>query len=350
MSILELPHKIKIVEPSTAASHRKLLAITHLLDTQHNYLYIAMSNEGSFSADFYSQRLRPLLNRFPDTDCIVLDFSYDPCAGIESNIKLWPQEIQLLILINDFEYMFDNNHSSIVYHNPFIQQYKQQVHQTHNNKKTNPISCLNGVVRKSRVELFNKLRTTANFNKMIFSLGAVGQTYNDYILRSNPDLSFECVKQFYAEFSTGYRSHDIVNDNYVPGALSDTGSVMHPAYKDTVLNIVTETSVEHANIFTEKTWKPIYAKQFFMQFNRPHAVEHLRRLGYDVFDDIIDHSYDLAEDYYTRLDLLVKEVDRLLSDTDSLFVNYEKSSLRLEHNFELLVNMHTEPNGHIKLR
>ena len=36
----------------------------------------------------------------------------------------------------------------------------------------------------------------------------------------------------------------------------------------------------------------------------PGYVEHLRNLDFDVFDDIIDHSYDKEENIYKRCDMI----------------------------------------------
>jgi len=46
------------------------------------------------------------------------------------------------------------------------------------------------------------------------------------------------------------------------------------------------------------------------------AVAHLRELGFDMFDDIIDHSYDYIPNPFDRIIHAVKDNHRLLADCD----------------------------------
>lgn len=75
----------------------------------------------------------------------------------------------------------------------------------------------------------------------------------------------------------------------------------HPAYKSSYINLVTESVMCDSVFVSEKTWKPIANAQLFLVAGCYKTIEYLRSIGVDVFDDIIDHSYDLEPDWIVRL-------------------------------------------------
>lgn len=73
-------------------------------------------------------------------------------------------------------------------------------------------------------------------------------------------------------------------DNFV--RLSDV-------YGSCAVNVVTETQYDHApGIITEKTFYAMAAGQIPIIIGHPGAVQDLQELGFDVFPDIVDTSYD----------------------------------------------------------
>ena len=65
---------------------------------------------------------------------------------------------------------------------------------------------------------------------------------------------------------------------------------------------------------TEKTIKSINCKQLPLFMAPKGYVSHLRKIGFDVFDDIINHSYDECLDPEKRIVMIVDELERLISD------------------------------------
>lgn len=65
---------------------------------------------------------------------------------------------------------------------------------------------------------------------------------------------------------------------------------------------------------TEKTIKSINCKQLPLFMAPRGYVSLLRKIGFDVFDDIIDHSYDTCRDPEKRIVMIVDELERLISD------------------------------------
>lgn len=91
--------------------------------------------------------------------------------------------------------------------------------------------------------------------------------------------------------------------------------------------------------FTEKTFKPIAMKHPFILAGVPGSLKLLRTLGYKTFAPFIDESYDDEHDDVQRLNLIVKEVQRLNELTADQWISWQKSIQPIvEHNFKILAD------------
>ena len=87
---------------------------------------------------------------------------------------------------------------------------------------------------------------------------------------------------------------------------------------DATFNIVSESSYENLGSLesievpgvSEKTYKTILTCQIPIFLSTAYTVYHFRMLGFYVFDDIVDHSYDLIEDPVQRIQSVADEVER----------------------------------------
>jgi hypothetical protein len=69
---------------------------------------------------------------------------------------------------------------------------------------------------------------------------------------------------------------------------------LRPLYRNSFVEIVSETTCAAPSyLLTEKTLNSIYGCNFPILITGAGAVAHLRKIGFDMFDDIVDHSYDL---------------------------------------------------------
>jgi hypothetical protein len=93
------------------------------------------------------------------------------------------------------------------------------------------------------------------------------------------------------------------------------------AFEDSYVNLITETTVLPEVFITEKSWKAIASGQLFLLLGNAFSIKHLKDLGVDVFDDIIDHDhYDNETDWETRLTNLHAVLDQLMiMNLDSLW-------------------------------
>lgn len=130
-------------------------------------------------------------------------------------------------------------------------------------------------------------------------------------------------------------------------------------YKNSFVEIITETSfTEPCYLLTEKTLNSIYGCNFPILLGGQGSVAFLRSIGFDMFDDVIDHSYDTITDPLEKIyfavernrhlltnpalvkDLWIKHKQRFLNNTDVARINmYDFYTQRAEtqwHNLKHL--------------
>ena len=91
-------------------------------------------------------------------------------------------------------------------------------------------------------------------------------------------------------------------------------------YYGNILNLVTDnaTGFDDSDNFkygtitlTEKAWKPFKTHQLSLYIGLPGYVDIIRSLGFDVYDDFINHSYDKEQNHIERIKIVVEELNRL---------------------------------------
>ena len=117
--------------------------------------------------------------------------------------------------------------------------------------------------------------------------------------------------------------------------------------KNAAINVITETSFENneglidAPGITEKTFKITLMCQLPLFVSSYKTVYHYRLLGFDPFDDIIDHnSYDLIEDPVERLEKVLSLLKhQICARPWSYFHHLREDSLdRFYHNLKVMDN------------
>ena len=114
----------------------------------------------------------------------------------------------------------------------------------------------------------------------------------------------------------------------------------HNLFYTAPVQLIVETSnqtdsLSWRNIFiTEKSYKTFAWYQFPIWYAVPGSVDKIREQGFDVFDDIIDHSYDMDTDPNTRMDKVVAEAHRF-SNKDTVALR-QTHWQRLQNNAQLV--------------
>jgi hypothetical protein len=135
--------------------------------------------------------------------------------------------------------------------------------------------------------------------------------------------------EIYLKYGTG------TNDN------ASNFEHLRPRYRNSFVEIVTESSYTAPGfLLTEKTAHSFYACNFPILLSGTGAVQHLRDLGLDMFDDIIDHSYDLISNPFDRITTAIDTNHRLLSDSIYVKNLWTQCLPRFKSNVEIMKNIY----------
>ena len=120
-------------------------------------------------------------------------------------------------------------------------------------------------------------------------------------------------------------------------AASASADYIATEYNQCGIEIVLETLFDDQRIhLTEKILRPIACGKPFMLVSTPGAVQYLRDYGFKTFTGLIDESYDQVSDPLSRLECIVKEMQRIhnLPEVDKLEL-FNKLNCIAEYNKSL---------------
>ena len=110
------------------------------------------------------------------------------------------------------------------------------------------------------------------------------------------------------------------------------------------INIIAESSSQNkedrswrSTIISEKTFKAFGLLQIPIWWAVPGLVSEVRKLGFDVFDDLVDHSYDDLVDEDLRLEAVIEQIINLKNKEPQSFRTIYRS--RLLNNWNHLNNL-----------
>jgi len=110
-------------------------------------------------------------------------------------------------------------------------------------------------------------------------------------------------------------------------------------YSNSLIEFVSESLYEKEyGSITEKYLNNIYGYNFPIIIAVPGAVKFLRSLGFDMFDDVVDHSYDDIDDDLKRIESAVQSNMHLIKDKNLLIDHWKKSLPRFDKNLEFVKN------------
>lgn len=114
-------------------------------------------------------------------------------------------------------------------------------------------------------------------------------------------------------------------------------------YESSYINIITESMFLDSdnNIhISEKSFKPFFYYQFPLILSSCGHIKKMREIyGFDFFDDLIDHSYDLEPNQNKRLVMFVDEVKRLNNMKNTVVEFYENNRQRFEENKKKVIDI-----------
>ena len=114
--------------------------------------------------------------------------------------------------------------------------------------------------------------------------------------------------------------------------------LLKPKFQNTCISIVTEPCFyEREALITEKTFMAIMGGTIPIWFGGWKNAQSLATLGFDVFEDIVDHSYETLDDPYERCTQSL-ERNLHLFDLEKMQKIIKDNKHRLQHNVDLLMS------------
>lgn len=106
-------------------------------------------------------------------------------------------------------------------------------------------------------------------------------------------------------------------------------------YQNSFVEIVGESSfLQPAFLITEKFLNSVYGCNFPIILSGTGAVAHLRDVGFDMFDDIVDHTHDKIPNPIDRIVAAIQNNKKLLTDSDHVKRLWQASQHRFERNVD----------------
>jgi hypothetical protein len=158
------------------------------------------------------------------------------------------------------------------------------------------------------------------------------------LIKKSHDLLYENLQNYLDDM---YWSYVEKLEKYLPDDPIKNHSVgqryFNPMwYDDTHFSMVSETVIDnHFDLHvTEKSYKPIAFYHPFLIFGQAGVLSHLRRQGFETFENLFDESYDNVFNIEKRLELILdnfKNYKKIPYDT----VTLEKLSHNHDHFFNV---------------
>jgi hypothetical protein len=207
-------------------------------------------------------------------------------------------------------------------------------------RPTKKLTAMMNKIRPNRQILSTTLANLMSPQDILYSTDECDKIALDEFLRGTDyaiDTSNTLSKRWIGQGdrrTSGF--HDDILD---PTAYFDQ-CLYNQLFKDATLSLITEpTFFENGNHLSEKTIMSIYSGHFLIWVGGWKSAETAAKLGLDIFDDIIDHSYQYIEHPGKRcVEAVLRNLD-LINDLDRQIVLKEQFYDRLNQNLTLIRNI-----------
>jgi hypothetical protein len=149
---------------------------------------------------------------------------------------------------------------------------------------------------------------------------------------------------FFNKGTVTYHLHNSIDDTYIPKFYDNQKITIADNYENdgssynfseeflkSFLHIPTETTVD-SFVLSEKTATPILCKLPFLTVGSVGYHRDLEKLGFKLYDEIFDYSFDLEEDVEKRIILLTKNIKFVIDNSDKINLLHDKIKDKLEYN------------------
>ena len=104
---------------------------------------------------------------------------------------------------------------------------------------------------------------------------------------------------------------------------------------DSYISLVLETYISDSHIvFSEKLFRVLQMPRPWLLYCSPQSLYYLRKYGFDLLDDYVDHTYDNIDSHFTRLTAILDQLEQDRAYTEADYVRFQQAA---EHNRDLLI-------------
>ena len=139
----------------------------------------------------------------------------------------------------------------------------------------------------------------------------------------------------YTTLDWDYNNKDDYNNKF-----SSTEYTTKEHYDNTLFSIVTEMSFNYdSNNITEKTFKPIGNCHPFIIIGDHNIHQTLTHYGFELYDDLIDYTFDSVWENDLRMNLVLKEIKKIHGlGEDKLKAWYQRNISKIERNQKIFLD------------
>ena len=126
--------------------------------------------------------------------------------------------------------------------------------------------------------------------------------------------------------------------DYPPYRFDTEASYSNNPYKNSYINIVTETNFDKNDIIltSEKSFIPLFFSQIPIIIASTNHIKKIRdRYGFDFFDDVVNHSYDSEPNHKKRFEMVIEEILRLNGKKEEIITFFKHNKSRFDRNVQI---------------
>jgi len=292
--------------------------------------------EGLYMNDFYSVIVELKKEfRLKKYQVIVITPNFYK-RGFEDELTIISEPFLLFDLSRNYNQIKDNDF--------FVHNYKVELSTTEKYITTDKekffLSYNKNVTREVRIYFILWLLKTKLINDTLYSL-LVKPTLTESDRKNiwfNSEYTEICDLSHYTDdfnnLPVKVLDWDIEDQSEEHTKFTDTKFTTSDHYSTTLFSIVTETSFDYESLtLTEKTFKPIANCHPFIIVGDYHSHLKLKELGFELYDDLINYSFDDIFDPQRRLNRVFSEIFRIHSLGREYIIDWYKKNIdKIEYN------------------
>ncbi len=177
-----------------------------------------------------------------------------------------------------------------------------------------------------------------NFYRFIFTESEIKKMKSDIDFFEEIDIKKSRYEEWLDWFDRDWKCHV----NQEPMHIEWNQVYDKQTYQNSYINITTESCFSRRDVvhLSEKTFKPFFFHQFPLYVaSANHAKITKDVYGFDLFEDVVDHSYDSESDDRKRLFKLFEEIKRLYKNKQSIMKIYPELEDRFLENENRLISL-----------